>query len=344
MPKISALLPALACAAGLYAALPAAQAAAPDYRITKTIALGAPDKWDYLAFDAASRRVVVSHGSEVTVVDSDSGAVVGHLGPINHGNGVLVANGRVYATNQDPDTLLAFDLVTLKQVAAIPVGKGPDGALYDAASRRGFVVNEDDKTVTAIDIDANKPVFTTDIGGAPEFLAAAAGKLYVNIKDHREVVRIDIASGKLDAHWPIPDCEAPHGMAVDPATHRLFSSCVNGKMVVLDTDKGAVVASLPIGKRTDAAAFDPKRKLAFSSNSEGSLSVIAEKSAGDFVSLGEVATAPGARTMALDPESGRIFLVTADIASAEPAEDGGKPTRFKFVPGSFKMLFLDPAK
>jgi YVTN family beta-propeller protein len=270
--------------------------------------------------------------------------VVGHLGPINHTNGVLIANGRVYATNQDPDTLLAFDLDSLKQVAAIPVGKGPDGALYDADSHRAFVANEEDKTVTAIDIDANKPVFTADLGGAPEFLAAAGGKLYVNIKDRREVVRIDIASGKLDAHWPIPDCESPHGLAVDPVTHRLFSSCVNAKMMVLDTDNGQIVASLPIGKHTDAAAFDPKRKLAFSSNGEGTLSVIAEKSAGEFVSLGEVSTAPGARTMALDPDSGRIFLVTADSAAADSAEDGGKPARLKVVPGSFKMLFLDPAK
>lgn len=342
MRKLSAL--SLSLAVGLCAALPAAQAAAPDYRVTKTVALGGPDKWDYLAFDAASHRVVVSHGTEVTVVDGDSGTVVGRLGPIKHSNGVLVADGRVYATSQDPDLLVAFDLVSLKQVAAIPVGKGPDGALYDPASRRGFVVNEDDKTVTAIDIDANKPVFTTDLGGGPEFLAAAAGKLYVNIKDNREVVRIDIASGKLDARWPVPDCESPHGIAVDAARHRLFSSCVNGKMMVLDTDSGAVIASLPIGTRTDAAVFDAKRKLAFSSNSEGTLSVIAEKNAGEFVSLGDVPTAPGARTMALDPATGRIFLVTADIAPGGPAQTDGKPARLSFVPGSVKMLFLDPAK
>ncbi len=329
----------LALAAGLSAA---ATAETPTYRITRTVALGAPDSWDYLTFDAASHRVVVSHGSEATLVDSDSGAVVGHLGPLKHGNGVMVANGRIYATSQDPDMLVAFDLATLKQVATIPMGKGPDGALYDPDSRRGFVVNEDDKTVIAIDVETGKPVFTTDLGGAPEFLAAAAGKLYVNIKDRREVVRIDIASGKLDARWPIPDCEAPHGMAVDPATHRLFSTCVNGKMVVVDTDKGTVVATVPIGKRPDGAGFDPKRKLAFSPNSEGTLSVIAEKSADEFVSLGDVPTAPGARAMAIDPDSGRIFLVTADVASSEPAPDGGKPTRFHFVPGTFKLLFIDP--
>ena len=331
-------------AASLAVALGAAAQAAPDYHIAATVALGGPDKWDYLAFDAASHRVAVAHGAEITVVDSTSGAVVGRLGPINRAHGVLIANGRIYATSQEPDTLTAFDLITLKQVAAVPVGKEPDGALYDPATRRGFVINEGDKTVTAIDLDANKPVFTTDLGGAPEFLAAASGKLYVNIKDSRDVVRIDIASGRLDARWPVPDCESPHGMAVDATAHRLFSSCVNGKMMVLDTDKGTIVASLPIGKRTDAAAYDSKRKLAFSSNSEGSLSVIAEKSADDFVALGDIATAPGARTMALDPESGRIFVVTADVASSEAAPDGGKPTRFAFVPGSLKMLFLDPGK
>ena len=341
MRALSALSLSLILAAAL---APAAQAAAPDYRITKTVPLGGPDKWDYLAFDAVAHRVVVAHGSEATLVDSDSGTVVGRLGPIKHTNGVMIAHGRVYATSQDPDLLVAFDLVSLKQVAAIPVGKGPDGAFYDPESRRGFVVNEDDKTVTILDLDADKPLFTTPLGGAPEFLTAAAGKLYVNIKDRREIVRIAIANGKLDAHWPIPDCDSPHGLAADPAAHRLFSSCVNGKMMVVDTDTGKVVAALPIGKRTDAAAFDPKRKLAFSPNSEGTLSVIAEKSATEFAALGDVATAPGARAMAIDPDTGRIFLVTADVASTEPAEDGGKPTRFKFVPGSFKMLFLDPAK
>ena len=330
-----------AIAAGLCAAT-GAQAAAPEYHVTKTVSLGAPDSWDYLTYDAASHRVIVSHGSEATVVDGVSGAVVGHLGPIKHANGVMVADGRVYATSQDPNMLVVFDLATLKKVASIPMGKGPDGALYDPASKKGFVVNEDDKTVTAIDVETNKPVFTTDLGGMPEFLAAAGGKVYVNIKDHREVVRIDIASGKLDAHWPIPECEAPHGMAVDAETHRLFSSCVNGKMSVVDTDKGTVVAMLPIGKRTDGAGFDPKRKLAFSSNSEGTLSVVAEKSADEFVALGDVPTAPGARAMAIDPDSGRIFVVTAEIASSEPAPDGGKPTRFKFVPGTFKLLFIDP--
>ena len=324
--------------------LGAAAQAAPDYSVSKTIALGAPDRWDYLTFDAATHRVAVAHGSEITVVDSDSGAVVGRLGPIKHGAGVMIANGRVYATSQEPDSLVVFDLVSLKQVAVIPVGKGPDGALYDPASRRGFVVNEDDKTITAIDVETNKPLFTADLGGAPEFFGVAAGKVFVNIKDRREVLRIDIASGKPDAHWPIPDCEAPHGLAVDEAAHRLFSSCVNGRMMVLDSDNGTVIARLPIGKRTDGAGFDPKRKLAFSSNSQGTLSVIAEKNAAEFVSLGEVPTAPGARTMALDPDSGRIFVVTADVASAEPAQDGGKPTRFSFVPGSLKMLFLDPAQ
>lgn len=340
---LSLLLPPLAAAA-LYAAPPAEAQLAPIYRITKTVDLGAPDKWDYLAFDAASHLVVVAHGSEATLLDSESGQLLGRLGPIKRAAGVLIANGKVYATSQDPDRLIAFDLESLKQVAAIPVGKGPDGALYDAASRRGFVVNEDDKTVTAIDMEADKPVFTTDLGGMPEFPAAADGKLYVNIKDRREVVRIDIASGKLDARWPVPDCESPHGMAIDAAGHRLFSSCVNGKMMVLDTDRGTVVARLPIGKRTDAAAYDPGHRLIFSSNSEGTLSVIAEKGVDEFVPLGDIPTAPGARTMALDADTGRIFLVTATVASAEPGENGGKSTRFAFVPGSLKMMILDPVQ
>jgi YVTN family beta-propeller protein len=172
--RISPALPlSLIVAASLFAAMPAAHAA-PDYRISQSVALGGPDKWDYLAYDAASHRVIVSHGNEATLVDGATGAVVGRLSGINHGNGVLIAGGRAYSTSQKPDSLIAYDMASLKTVATIPVGEAPDGAIYDPVSRRAFVMNEDGKSVTAIDVESNKALFTTALGGTPEFAAADA--------------------------------------------------------------------------------------------------------------------------------------------------------------------------
>jgi streptogramin lyase len=156
------------------------------------------------------------------------------------------------------------------------------------------------------------------------------------------IIRIDTATNEIDAHWSIPNCNSPHGLAIDSEAHRLFSSCENNVLVVVDADAGTTVATLPIGARSDAAAFDPKRRLIFSSNGDGTLSVIAEKDANSFVTVASVATKQGARTMALDPESGRLYLVAADMTINPSADPSDLRHRYVVIPGSAKLLFLDP--
>jgi YVTN family beta-propeller protein len=316
-----------------------------DYKITKSVSLGGPDKWDYLYFDAPSHRVFISHGNEVTVVDGHSGSVVGRLGGIIGGHGVTVAapGGHGYATTSSPAGVILFDPKTMGALKTLPTGNGPDPAVSDPGGNLVYVMNGTSESVTLIDTKSDSVVGTVPLGGVPEFAAAdGAGKLFVNIESTREIVRIDTRTAKVDARWPISDCDSPHGLAIDPQSRRLFATCVNSRMMVVDADNGKVVASIPIGKGSDAAAFDTKRKLAFSSNGEGTLSVIAELDADHFVSLGEVPTAPGAKTMTLDSDSGRIFLVTAEVTQTSPPKEEGRPPRFTFAPGTVKLLFLDP--
>jgi len=263
-----------AALAGLAAALLATAAiadpAAAPYKITRTIALGAPDRWDYLFFDAPSHRVYVSHGTEVTVVDSNSGAVVGNIGKFSggtHGIAISHENGRGYTDDGKAGTASSFDLTTLKVTKTIPAAPDADGISLDLASGHIFVINGDSGSVTVIDPKTDSAITTIAVGGGLEFgLSDGRGKFYVNGADKKEIIRIDTKTNKVDARWPIPTCTSPHGLAIDATTRRLFASCVNGVMLAIDADSGKVIASLPIGQYTDAASFDPVRKLIFSSN------------------------------------------------------------------------------
>ncbi len=331
--------------------VPASAQGTPAYHITKTVPLGLPDRWDYVVYDRASHRVYVSHGDRVTVVDGHSGAVLGQVEGFaggTHGIAIATASGRGYTDDGRAGEAGSFDLATLKVQQRIKAAPDADAVAFDSKSGHVFVVNGDPGTLTVIDPKTDSAIATVETGGKLEYAVAdGKGKLYVNGEEKKEIVRIDTATNQVDAHWPIPNCESPHGLAIDPANHRLFSSCVNKILVVVNTDSGATVASLPIGAGTDAAAFDPKRKLVFSSNGrDGTLSVIREQDPNTFVPLGEVKTAISARTMALDPESGRIYLVAADIdANAAAPAAGvppGPPRRPALVAGSTKLLFLDP--
>ena len=254
---------------------------APDYRVTQTVSLGAPDRWDYLTFDSSASRVYVAHGDRVTVFDT----VSGHL----------------------------------------------------------FVLNGDTATITVIDPKLNQAVATILGGGKLEFgVSGNNGKLYVNGAGNNELIRVDTHSNKVDAHWPMSGCKSPHGLAIDLLTHRLFSSCVNNVLKVVNADSGEVVASVPIGAGTDFAGFDPKRRLVFSSNGkDGTLSIIQEKDAQTFVPLGDIKTAPMARTMTINPDTGRLFLVAAD-ADPNPKVTGLDQHHMAIAAGSVKLIILDP--
>jgi YVTN family beta-propeller protein len=231
----------------------------------------------------------------------------------------------------------------LKIIKTMPALLDADGMEFDPASGQVFVAGGDANAVLAIDTKTNEPVKSISLGGSPEFLVAdGAGSLYLNINDKNEIVRIDTKTNTVSARWPVAPCDRPTGLALDPTSRRLFSSCENALMVVVDADHGKVVASLPIGKGTDAAAFDPRRKLAFSSNRDGTLSVIQENDPNNFTALEPVKTEPGARTMAVDPVTGKIFLVTARVKSAAVPKYAGGPPLYEFIPGTVKALYFVP--
>lgn len=324
---------------------PAAAAEPPPYVLVKTTPLGAPDRWDYLTFDPASARVYVAHGDRVTVVDGRTGALLGNVEGMPGGtHGIAFAAGKGYTDDGKAGTVTVFDPKTLKRIGTLKAQPDADGISSDGASGHLFVMDGDSGKLTVIDPKDDSTVATIDAGGGLEFgLSGNDGKFYVDGVEKNELIRIDTKANTVDAHWPLDGCIRPHGLAIDRYTRRVFASCANKVMKVVNADTGAIVATLPIGEGTDFAVFDPVRHRAFSSNREGTVSIIAEKSADAFEALPPLATAFGARTMTIDPKSGRLYLVTADFAvnASVPATDPRH--HYAVRPGTVKLLIFDPA-
>jgi YVTN family beta-propeller protein len=344
MRRFGILAAVLLCAASV-----SAQAGdAPLYKVTKTVALGAPDKWDYVVFDPPSHRVYVAHGSEVTVVDGTDGTVLGNIGPFpggTHGIATVAATGHGYTDDGKAGEAASFDLKTFAIVKTTPTAPDADGIVYDDVSGHVFVINGDSGSVTVIDPKTDSAITTIKVGGGLEFgVMDGKGKFYVDGSEEGVLYRIDTASNAVDARWPTPACVKSHGIAIDKETRRLFVSCANQVMLAVDADSGKVIATLPIGGFTDFAVFDPVRKRAFSSNGDGTLSVIEEKDANTIVPLATIPTAISARTMSIDPATGRLYLAAIDVTKVDPpATPGGRP-HLEVAPGSLKLLILDPVQ
>ena len=327
----------------------------PAYRLAQRVALGAPTSWDYAVFDPASRRVFVAHGNRLTVVDADRGRIVGEVGPIPGGpHGVAFDHRAGVGITDDGGRgqAVIFSLTTLKVLARLKIQRGADAVTFDPASRHAFVIDGDTGTVAVIDPARRTVVTFIHIGGDLEYAVPGNnGKLYVNGVTHPEIVRIDTATNRVDATWPMPTCRSPHGLAIDTVRHRLFASCENGHLVVVSSADGSVIATLPIGAGTDADRFDPRRRLIFSSNGmSGTLSVIHEVNADTFVALPPVRTELSGRTMALDPRTGHVFIVAAHTTARAlraffAAWRGGKrPQHSPFTPDSLQLLRFDPVR
>jgi len=347
---------------GLLASLAMAATDSPTYQISKTVSLGSPDSWDYITYDESSHHVFVSHFDRVTIVDDLSGTVIGQVTGFpggTHGIAIAKAQHRGYTDDGAAGVAASFDLSTFKVQKQLKANDDADGMTFDPVSSHIFVIDGDSGFVTVIDPKTNTVIANINVGSKLEFAVAGGdGKLYINDAGKNQIVRIDTGSNRIDAHWPMAGCERPHGLAIDSDSHRLFSTCPNQVMEVLNTDTGAIVATLPIGKGTDAAAFDPKRKRAFSSNGQdGTLSVIQESDPNTYAVIATVPTAVTGRTMAIDPQSGRLFVVAAQLdqtapapassSAPVPAANGGVPAtpprrRLPIVPGSLKLLILDP--
>ena len=338
------------CALALGAVVAAAPAFAvtdpASYSITKTVPLGAPDRWDYAYYDATSHSVYVAHGSELTIVDAGEGKVTGSVKPVEggtHGTAILSALGKGYTDDGDKGVAVEFDLKTHEISKTVPADQDADGIFYDAHSAHVFVIDSDPGKITVVDPATDKVVATVDAGGKLEFgVSGDDGSVYINGAEKNEIVKINSDKNQVEAHWPMPGCESPRGLALDKKNQRLFASCKNSKLVVTDAGSGKQVAVLDIGKGSDAVVFDAARQRIFSSNFDGTLSVVSQKDADTYEVLPPVKTALGARTMAEDPETGRIFLVTGDYTENEKAAPTDFRKRYALKPGSAKLLILDP--
>jgi DNA-binding beta-propeller fold protein YncE len=332
------------CALGETASGPAWAAGAPHYAITKSVSLGSPETWDFLFYDKSSHRVYATHGAEITVVDGCSGEIVGRVSGLDGTNGVAVIPeiGKGYTASRGEKAALVFDPATFKVIKEIPAEEDSDAVIFDVFSKHVFIMNGNPHNVSVIDTASDTLIGEIALPGQPEFAVVdGAGKLYINITDKKEIARVDVKSAKVDATWSLGDCEQARGLSLDTQTHRLFASC-NEKVVVVDSDNGHVVTTLPIGQGSDGTAFDAERKLVFSSNRDGTLSVIREDGPDKFASLGNVPTQLLARTMALDPETGRIYLVTGDRIETNPDATFDPRQRYSIKRGSVRMLFVDP--
>ena len=328
------------------AALTSSALAAQTYKPTGSIPLGGNGGWDYLAVDTPAHRLYVSHAGEVEVVDLASNKPVGKVSGMKRIHGIAFADdlNTGFISDGGSDEIVFFDLKTLRVKNKVKAGTNPDGIVYDPASKRVFAFNGRSQNATAVNAVTGAVDATIALGGKPEFpVSDGRGNVYDNIEDKSEIVQIDSKNLKVKAHWSVSPCESPSGLAIDLAGRRLFSVCDNKMMAVVNADSGKVVATPTIGEGPDAAAFDPGTKLAFSSNGEdGTLTIVKQLSKDKYQVTANVPTAKGARTMALDTDTHKIYLSTAEYGPAPAATAANAHPRPSILPGTFKIMILSP--
>src|SRR5579864_5459961 len=330
-------------AIGLCLAAGALAAAGPGYHVVTTYKLGGDGGWDYLTADADARRVYISRGTHVMVIDADSGKSVGDIPdtPGVHGIALAPELGRGFTSNGREGTVSIFDIKTLAVSGKVKVGDNPDAILYDPATKRVFTFNGKSQDSTAIDAAKGTVLGTIKLEGKPEFAASdGKGMIFVNIEDKSQLDAIDPAKLEVKSRWPLAPCQEPSGLSMDRKTRRLFAGCVNKMMAVVDADSGKVLATPAIGEGVDATAFDEGTSLAFASCGEGVLTVVREESPSNFSVAENVKTQEGARTLALDEKTHQVFVVTAKFGPP-PAPTAENPhPRHAILPDSFVVLVL----
>lgn len=311
------------------------------YHVVKTIPIGGAGKWDYCVVDSAARRVYVSHGTHVVVLDADSDGVVGDIPNTAGVHGIALAPdlGRGFTSNGRANTVTIFDLKTLKTISTVKSGGlNPDAIYYDAGSKRVFAFNGRSGNAIAINAADGKVAGMVPVGGKPEFAVGDdQGHVYVNIEDKSQLLEIDAQKLSALHRWPLAGCEEPSGLAIDQKNRRLFSVCGDKKMMVVNADTGKVVATPAIGEDPDAAGFDPDTQLVFSSNGEsGDLTVIHQDSADKYTVVENVPTKKYARTMAIDFKTHNIFLPIAEFGTVIPKGEDEPPMK----PNTFGVLLV----
>jgi DNA-binding beta-propeller fold protein YncE len=316
-----------------------AYAADGGYHITKRLKVGGEGGWDYLTIDGQARRLYVSRGTHVMVLDLDTDKVVGDIPNTQGVHGIAIASelNRGFTSNGKSNTCTLFDLKTLKMILEVKTGTNPDAIVYEPKTRRVLTFNGRSHDATVLGAESGNVLGTIPLGGKPEFAAVdGKGTVFVNIEDTNEVVEIDVAKARVVRRNSIKPCDEPSGMGLDSDRGRVFSGCHNRIMTVLDVRSGKVLSTVPIGANVDGNGFDPGTGLAFSSNGDGTLTVVRETTPGSFEVAETVQTQRGSRTMAIDPKTHNIYLPAAQFRQP-PA---GSKARPEIVKGSFEIVVV----
>ena len=305
------------------------------------ITVGGDGGWDYLTVDSSARRLYVSRGNRVVVIDLEKEAVVGELPdtPGIHGVAIVPELGKGFTSNGGDGTVTVFDLKSLKPTGKIEARGVPDAILYDSISKRVITFNHRTDDATVIDVASETVAGTITFEAEPEAAVAdGKGHVFVNLRSTSEIAEIDPTSLKILNRWPLAPGVRPNGLGFDAKHRRLFSTCGNQKMVIMDANNGSILGSADIGRGSDGCVFDPEKGVAYSSNGDGTLTVVGESEPGKFEALSTIKTQASARTMALDPKTHRVYLSAATIA---PVPEGQPQTgRRNFVPGSFVVIVV----
>jgi DNA-binding beta-propeller fold protein YncE len=320
-------------------------AASPIYRVVEKIPVPGDGGWDYLSIDPAARRLYISHGAQVQILDLDHEKIVGTIAdtPGVHGIAIAAELGRGYTSNGKEGTVTIFDLKTTKPIDRVKVrGENPDAIVFEPVTRRVFTFNGRTSDATALDAVTGKVLGRIPLGGRPEFaVASGSGTIYDVLEDKSLLVRIDAKPLTVQNQWPLAPCDEPSAVAIDRANARLFIGCGNKILVIVDANTGRVIGQQPIGDHVDATAFDPDTRRIFSSNGDGTLTVIQQDDADHYHILQNVATQRGARTVALDPKTHALYLATAEFG-APPEPTAAQPhPRPALHPGTFAILKVD---
>ncbi len=316
------------------------------YRIANKFNVEGEGGWDFINIDESTGRLFVSHSTVVDVVDSKDGKLIDTIPDTKGVHGIALANelNKGFISNGKDSSVTVFDLETLSFITKVNVtGINPDAILYDPYSQNVFVFNARSNNATVIDAKSNEVTGTIQFQGNPEVAVTdGKGNVFVNIEDKSLICRINATTLDIEQSWSIAPGEEPTGLAIDTENHRLFSVCHNKLMIIVNSDDGSIVTALPIGERVDGAAFDTGLKRVYSSNGEGSLTVVQEEDANTFTVLENVDTQKGARTLTVDNTTHHIYLPAAEYGPPpEPSEDNPHP-RAAILPNTFVILDVEP--
>lgn len=309
----------------------AASAQSGQYHVSNTFAVAGDSKWDYIALNPVTQQLYAAHGTRVNILDKvkgDSTGVIENTAGV-HGVAFAVKAGKGYTTNGKSNTATVFDIRSNRVLGEVKTGTKPDAILYEPFSQKIIVCNGESDNLSVIDPATDKVVATVALGGGPETAVSdGKGNIYVNLEDKNEIVKVDARTFTAGAHWPLGKGEGPTGLAINTATNRLYSGCANKLLVVMDAGNGHIVQSISIGGGCDGVAFDASQKTIFTSNGEGTLSVIAAEGADKYQTVATVPTRKGARTLVVDPATHHVYLPVADYQGATKT----------IVPGTFRVL------